>query len=79
MKPNLLNRNPISIQVVQKATASLTIRLTPAADKTAPGLPGKQVGEILVFPTAGGQEVLVSLGDAAKITADVYRDRKSVV
>lgn len=73
MKPNQLDRNPISIKVVQKAAAPLTIRLTPAADKTAPGLPGKQVGEILVFPTAGGQEALVSLGDASKITADVYR------
>lgn len=56
-----------------KAPAALSIQLQPAPQSPAPGLPGKQAGDVILLKQTDSQVILVSLGKAEKLSPEVFR------
>lgn len=53
--------------------AALNIHLETAPEVAAPGLPGKQVGDVIMVKDGENKSVLVSLGKAEKLSAEIFR------
>lgn len=58
---------------VAPPSAALSIQLKPAPETPAPGLPGKQAGDVLLIGQEKTQTVLVSLGKQVKLTPEIFR------